>query len=109
MVEGGWHLTSWGSSADLVTKLTSWGHADMFENTRKHPGLLDPTRLSRCMANCLSPLGYLEPPFALPPKQRHHWTLAQVGCSGGLQLVAVHTCPAASCPLAHSPTHLPTH
>jgi len=77
VVEGGWHLTSWGTSADLVTKLTSWGHADMFENTRRHPGLLDPQRLSRCMANCLSPLGYLEPPFALPPKQRHHWTLAQ--------------------------------
>ena len=55
----GWHLTSWGEPWELRRKLTTWGHADMFQE-KQHAGVLDAARLERCARNCLSPLGDLD-------------------------------------------------
>lgn len=47
--EGGWHLTSFGSTDELVRKLTTFGAANLFRTTES----LNPERLGACMAKCV--------------------------------------------------------
>lgn len=47
--EGGWHLTSFGSTEELVRKLTTFGAANLFRTEES----LSPTRLGACAAKCV--------------------------------------------------------
>ena len=49
MGEAAWHLTSFGSTDELLRKLTSFGAANLFTAQTA----LDPTRLAACTARCL--------------------------------------------------------
>ena len=46
LINGGWHLTSFGSMDELMRKLTSFGAANMFAH---HADALDTHRLGACV------------------------------------------------------------
>ena len=49
-----WHLSSFGTRAQLRQKLATWGHANLFDE-HTHPGSLSEARLARCAEHCLVP------------------------------------------------------
>ena len=49
-----WHLSSFGTRAQLRQKLATWGHANLFDE-HAHPGSLSEARLARCAEHCLVP------------------------------------------------------
>jgi len=66
MLDAAWHLTYFGTAAQLVTKFTTWGHARTFvaEHAERGGGFvanghenasLDPARIDRCARLCLEP------------------------------------------------------
>ena len=49
-----WHLSSFGTPAQLRQKLATWGHANLFDE-RVYPESLSEPRLARCARACLVP------------------------------------------------------
>lgn len=61
---GGWHLTSFGTPTDILTKLSTFGAANKFGD---HPDALDSARIEACRRQCAEllvtlPLNWKPPP-----------------------------------------------
>ena len=64
IANAGWHLTSFGSAAQLSRKLRTFLHSGIFNGgDRVARGSLSVDRLERCMRFCLE----LDKPSAVPP------------------------------------------
>ena len=51
LVDAGWHFSSFGTPQELKTKLSTWGHANLFDEAL-YPGSLSLERLERCARGC---------------------------------------------------------
>lgn len=51
LLDAGWHFSSFGTPRELKQKLSTWGHANLFDEA-KYPGSLSLERLERCARGC---------------------------------------------------------
>ena len=74
VANAGWHLTSFGTPADLSRKLRTFLHSNIFRvGDRVARGSLAEPRLERCMRHCLE----LDKPSAVPPCLSRHDPLSR--------------------------------